>query len=140
MPSVGIAIDHLMRKIAYGEHCIAFSPKNNNRADLWTLIETKPDFFEKADEYVKVGVEEKYPAYRIKKNKKKTKETENWFLDCYKNFIIIWHVNQVILLSNNKEEMKWISSAAAAAVKAGTLEIPYFHVQYENRVLFVLFA
>jgi len=37
----------------------ACQPKPNvNRKDLWELIETKPDFFQNADKYIKTGLEE----------------------------------------------------------------------------------
>ncbi len=47
-----------LNKMKYWEPVIGHVKPNCNRKDLWTLIETKPDFFENSEKYVKTGVEE----------------------------------------------------------------------------------
>lgn len=47
-----------MRKMKYWEQSVGSVIPNCNRKDLWELIETKPDFFQNVDEYVKTGNEE----------------------------------------------------------------------------------
>ena len=47
----------------------ACQPKPNvNRNDLWELIETKPDFFQKAEEYVKIGLEDEKNIHMFQTN------------------------------------------------------------------------
>lgn len=47
-----------LRKMKYWESEVYQTKPNCNRKDLWELIETKKDFFEKSEKYVKTGLEE----------------------------------------------------------------------------------
>lgn len=44
-----------LHKMRYWEQTVGSIKPNCNRKDLWELIETKPDFFQNVDKYVKTG-------------------------------------------------------------------------------------
>jgi len=59
-------IESGLHKMKYWEPVIKNLKPNCNRSDLWDLIETKPDFFQNSEKYVKTGLEETeiyYPAF-----------------------------------------------------------------------------
>ena len=60
---MAISLSNAIRKMRNWEPVVCQTKTNANRQDLWELIETKPDFFEKSDKYIKTGLNEmeKYP-------------------------------------------------------------------------------